>query len=270
MELNEELNPGSAAYVSELIGRLRAAYPDAHCALDYQTPVQLLVAVILSAQCTDERVNLTTPALFARYPTVEDLAAADPDEMEALVRPTGFFRQKARYIRETAARLLADYGGEVPPEMEHLLVLPGVPGWGGVAMGLTAIGASVLASRSASSREWLAIWLAEAALAGGIGIGAMVLKVRRAEGYFLTRPARRFLLSYLPPFGAALVLTFVLVRAGMLSLLPGTWLLLYGTALLTGGAFSVRIIPVMGACFVAAGLLAWTVWYAVHALGVRV
>jgi len=126
MELNEELNPGSAAYVSELIGRLRAAYPNAHCALDYQTPVQLLVAVILSAQCTDERVNLTTPALFARYPTVEDLAAADPDEMEALVRPTGFFRQKARYIRETAARLLADYGGEVPPEMEHLLVLPGV------------------------------------------------------------------------------------------------------------------------------------------------
>ena len=141
--------------------------------------------------------------------------------------------------------------------MERASSFTGVPGWGGVAMGLTAIGASVLASRSASSREWLAIWLAEAALAGGIGIGAMVLKVRRAEGYFLTRPARRFLLSYLPPFGAALVLTFVLVRAGMLSLLPGTWLLLYGTALLTGGAFSVRIIPVMGACFVAAGLLAF-------------
>lgn len=125
-QLNKELNPGSAIYVSELIGRLRAAYPDAHCALDYQTPVQLLVAVILSAQCTDERVNLTTPALFARYPTVEDLAAADPDEIEALVRPTGFFRQKARYIRETAARLLAEYGGEVPPEMDHLLTLPGV------------------------------------------------------------------------------------------------------------------------------------------------
>lgn len=124
--MNKELNPGSAIYVSELIGRLRAAYPDAHCALDYQTPVQLLVAVILSAQCTDERVNLTTPALFARYPTVEDLAAADPDEIEALVRPTGFFRQKARYIRETAARLLAEYGGEVPPEMDHLLTLPGV------------------------------------------------------------------------------------------------------------------------------------------------
>lgn len=102
--MNEELTPGSAEYVAELIARLRATYPDAHCELDYETPVQLLVAVILSAQCTDARVNLTTPALFARYPTVEALAGADPTEMEELVRPTGFYRQKARYIREAAAR----------------------------------------------------------------------------------------------------------------------------------------------------------------------
>jgi endonuclease-3 len=118
--------PGSPAHIAALITRLRAAYPDAHCQLDYETPIQLLVAVILSAQCTDERVNLTTPALFARYPTAEALAAADPAEMEELVRPTGFFRQKARYIRETAARLLAEYGGEVPAEMDSLLTLPGV------------------------------------------------------------------------------------------------------------------------------------------------
>ena len=124
--LNEELTPGSVDYVAELIARLRVAYPDAHCALDYDTPAQFLVAVILSAQCTDERVNLTTPALFARYPTVEALAAADPTEMEELVRPTGFYRQKARHIRETAARLLAAYGGQVPPEMDALLTLPGV------------------------------------------------------------------------------------------------------------------------------------------------
>ncbi len=120
-----ELTP-TPEYVTELIARLRAAYPDAHCALDYETPVQLLVAIILSAQCTDERVNLTTPGLFARYPTVEALAAADPAEMEALVRPTGFYRNKARHIRETAARLLAVYGGDVPPEMDALLTLPGV------------------------------------------------------------------------------------------------------------------------------------------------
>ena len=113
-------------YVTEIITRLRAAYPDAHCALDYETPLQLLAAVILSAQCTDERVNLTTPALFARYPTVEALAAADPAELEAIVRPTGFYRNKARFLRQAAARLLAEYNGEVPPEMDALLSLPGV------------------------------------------------------------------------------------------------------------------------------------------------
>jgi endonuclease-3 len=118
--------PDQSGYVAELIARLRAEYPDAHCALDYTTPVQLLVAVILSAQCTDERVNLTTPALFERYPTVEALAAADLDELEALVRPTGFYRNKARHIRETAQRLLAAYSGEVPPAMDDLLTLPGV------------------------------------------------------------------------------------------------------------------------------------------------
>ena len=114
------------AYVTEVIARLRRAHPDAHCALDYETPLQLLAAVILSAQCTDERVNLTTPALFARYPTAEALAAADPEELEAIVRPTGFYRNKARFLRQTAARLLEEYGGEVPPQMEELLTLPGV------------------------------------------------------------------------------------------------------------------------------------------------
>jgi endonuclease-3 len=114
------------AYVAAIIARLRAAYPDAHCALDYETPIQLLVAVILSAQCTDERVNLTTPALFARYPSAEALAAADPAEMEELVRPTGFYRNKARFIREAAGRILLEYGGEVPPGMDDLLSLPGV------------------------------------------------------------------------------------------------------------------------------------------------
>ncbi len=164
-------------------------------------------------------------------------------------------------IREREIPALHDRAADnldfIRSAMERASSFTGVPGWGGVTMGVTAIGASVLAARAGTVREWLAIWLAEAALAGGIGIGAMVLKVRRAEGYFLTRPARRFLLSYLPPFGAAMVLTLVLVRAGLVSALPGTWLLLYGTALLTGGAFSVRIVPVMGACFVVAGLAAF-------------
>lgn len=115
----------TSEHVTQIIARLRATYPDAHCELDYETPIQLLVATILSAQCTDARVNMTTPALFERFPTVETLAGADPVEMEELVRPTGFYRQKARYIRQTAARLLAEYGGEVPPAMDALLSLPG-------------------------------------------------------------------------------------------------------------------------------------------------
>jgi endonuclease-3 len=114
------------AYVAEVIDRLRLAYPDAHCALNYDTPIQLLVATILSAQCTDERVNLTTPALFARFPTAEALAGADQSDMEELVRPTGFYRQKARYIRESAHLVLHEYGGEVPRAMDDLLRLPGV------------------------------------------------------------------------------------------------------------------------------------------------
>jgi endonuclease-3 len=123
---NQSADIPTDACVTEIIARLRAAYPDAHCALDYETPIQLLVAVILSAQCTDERVNLTTPALFARYPTAEALAAAEQAEMEELVRPTGFYRNKARFIREAAQRILLEYAGEVPPAMDDLLSLPGV------------------------------------------------------------------------------------------------------------------------------------------------
>ncbi len=116
----------TSEHVTQIIARLRATYPDAHCELDYETPIQLLVATILSAQCTDARVNMTTPALFARFPTVEALAGADPVEMEELVRPTGFYRQKARYIREAATRILTEYGGEVPSDLDELLTLPGV------------------------------------------------------------------------------------------------------------------------------------------------
>lgn len=117
---------GTSEHVTQIIARLRATYPDAHCELDYETPIQLLVATILSAQCTDARVNMTTPALFERFPTVEALAGADPVEMEELVRPTGFYRQKARYIREAATRILTEFGGEVPSDLDDLLTLPGV------------------------------------------------------------------------------------------------------------------------------------------------
>lgn len=110
----------------EILVRLKRLYPDAVCSLDYETPVQLLVATILSAQCTDERVNMVTPALFARFPTAEALAAADREELETLVRSTGFYRNKAKNIQGACQKIVTDFGGQVPKTMEELLTLPGV------------------------------------------------------------------------------------------------------------------------------------------------
>jgi endonuclease III len=116
----------AALRIPEIIDRLRQAHPDACCELDHQNPLQLLVATILSAQCTDVRVNQVTPALFARYPTAEALAAAARAELEELVRPTGFYRQKARYIQEASQTILHQHDGQVPAEMDELLSLSGV------------------------------------------------------------------------------------------------------------------------------------------------
>lgn len=110
----------------KILGKLTAEYPDAHCALHHRTPFELLAATILSAQCTDVRVNMVTPALFARYPTARDLAAAEPEEVEDLVRSTGFFRNKTKSLIGMAAAVAEHHGGEVPRDMEALRVLPGV------------------------------------------------------------------------------------------------------------------------------------------------
>lgn len=109
-----------------LLKGLRKLYPDAHCELDYGTPLELLVAVILSAQCTDVRVNKTTKALFKRYRTADDYARASPAELEALIRSCGFYRMKARSIMETARLIRDEHGGKVPDSMEKLLTLRGV------------------------------------------------------------------------------------------------------------------------------------------------
>jgi endonuclease-3 len=109
-----------------LLERLRQAYPDARCALDHQDPYQLVVATVLSAQCTDARVNVTTPALFKRFPDPASLAAGDPAEVEALIRSTGFFRNKARNLLGLAAALMERHGGRVPADKEALARLPGV------------------------------------------------------------------------------------------------------------------------------------------------
>ncbi len=115
-----------AARTAEIVGRLHAGYPDADCALTYSSPWELLVATILSAQCTDERVNAETPALFARFPSPQSFAEADISEIEELVRRTGFFRNKARAIKESAIALVEEFDGRLPQTMEELLTLRGV------------------------------------------------------------------------------------------------------------------------------------------------
>jgi endonuclease-3 len=114
------------ALANEYYDRLAAAYPDAHCALDHRNAFELLVATILSAQCTDARVNMVTPALFARYPTARDLAEADREDVEQLIKSTGFFRNKAKSLLGMARALVERHGGEVPRTMDELTQLPGV------------------------------------------------------------------------------------------------------------------------------------------------
>jgi endonuclease-3 len=105
---------------------LAQLYPDARCALHHENPLQLLVATILSAQCTDARVNLVTPGLFARFPNAKAFATAVPHELETAIQSTGFFRNKARSIRECCKQLVDQYGGKVPATMEELVKLPGI------------------------------------------------------------------------------------------------------------------------------------------------
>ena len=121
-----EISESTDTRVQALIERLKAAYPDAACALRHDNPFQLLVATILSAQCTDERVNKVTPALFARFPDAASLRDSGVEEVEELIRTTGFFHNKTRSLRGAASRIVEAYEGKVPSRMEDLLSLPGV------------------------------------------------------------------------------------------------------------------------------------------------
>src|SRR5215510_9909863 len=153
-----------------------------------------------------------------------------------------------RYIRETMERAA-----------EFIAVL----GWGGVAMGVTAVAAAFLASRQATPRAWLAVWLVEAFIAVAIAAPSAATKAHRANSALLSGPGRKFLLSFAPPIVVGGLLTFALFQTGALTILPGVWLLLYGTAIVTGGAFSVRVVPIMGLCLIllgAAALFAPAAW----------
>lgn len=131
-----------------------------------------------------------------------------------------------------------------------------LPGWGGVVIGVTALAAAAVAMRQAAPRAWLATWLIEALIAVAIALPAAVHKARRAQLPLLAGPGRKFALSFAPPILVGALLTLVLFRLEALAVLPGVWLLLYGTAVVTGGAFSVRVVPVMGLCLMALGAAA--------------
>ena len=146
-----------------------------------------------------------------------------------------------RYIRET---------------MENAAEFTAVPGWGGVAMGVTALVAAYIASRQGSSLGWLAVWLVEAFVAVAIAAPTAATKAHRANSTLFSGPGRKFVLSFAPPIVVGGLLTFALFQFGLLLVLPGLWLLLYGTAIVTGGAFSVRVVPVMGLCLMALGTAA--------------
>jgi endonuclease-3 len=114
------------AHAALIYERLHAAYPDAHCALDFTNAFQLLCATILSAQCTDKRVNMVTPVLFARYPNAAALAAAKQEDVEEIIKSTGFFRNKAKSLIGMASAVVERHGGEIPSDMDSLVKLPGV------------------------------------------------------------------------------------------------------------------------------------------------
>lgn len=117
------MNKKDAIKVVEI---LKNTYPDAKCSLDFKTPFEMLVAVCLSAQCTDDRVNKTTPAIFARFDTPEEFANADIKELEALVHPCGFYKNKAKNLKAAGQKIVADFNGKVPKTMEELMAIPGV------------------------------------------------------------------------------------------------------------------------------------------------
>jgi hypothetical protein len=150
-------------------------------------------------------------------------------------------RDNLRFIRET---------------MERAGSFTAVSGWGGVAMGITAIGAAVIASRQSSPLEWLMTWISEATIAIAIAGWTTVSKARDSGTSLFSGPGRRFVYSFAPPLFAGGLLTLLLVRLGFTGVISGVWLLLYGTGVVTGGAFSIRIVPLMGLCFMVLGTVA--------------
>jgi hypothetical protein len=173
--------------------------------------------------------------------TVQPIRAAHPEPVSL----HSHAMDNLKFIRET---------------MERAGSFTAVPGWGGFAMGVSALIASVIAASQSSREAWLMTWLLEGMFAIALGALAMSRKANLAQVPLLSAPARKFVLSFAPPLMVGALLTLVLYRAGLTGAIPGTWLLLYGTGVVTGGAFSVRVVPVMGLCFMFIGAVALLSW----------
>jgi hypothetical protein len=165
-------------------------------------------------------------------------------------------RDNLRYIRET---------------MERAGSFTAVPGWGGVAIGITALGAAGIASQQSSRSYWLLTWVVEAAVAISIAIWTTISKARAAGTPLFSGPGRRFVYAFAPPLFVGALLTLLMARLSIIGAIAGVWLLLYGTGVVTGGAFSIRIVPLMGLCFIVLGTVAlfcpWTWGNALLAAG---
>src|SRR2546428_572342 len=185
------------------------------------------------------RATTTAGGRARAWGTSRNLPAARPMSSPRPLRDRAV--DDLRFIRQT---------------MERAGSFTAVPGWGQVAVGATALAAAFLAARQPSVELWLATWLGEAIVALVIGGWTMVRKAYAVNDPILSGPGRRFWLSFIPPMAVGGLLTVALYRAGHWHALPGAWLLLYGTGFVTGGAFSVRIVPVMGLCFMLAGAVA--------------
>ena len=177
----------------------------------------------------------------------------------ASVQPIGPGRREPIEIQARAM----DHLQYIRDTMAKASQFTAVPGWGGVAMGVTALIAAFFAARQPTIDAWLAVWFAEGMLAMAIGALAMKRKAEIVGEPLFSAPARKFALSFAPPLLVGALLTVVLYRAGLNGIIPGMWLLLYGTGVVTGGSFSVRVVPVMGLCFMALGAVAMfcPVWW---------
>jgi hypothetical protein len=169
------------------------------------------------------------------------MALPDPSRSHAPVAIADHARDNLRFIRET---------------MERAASFTAVPGWGGVAMGITALGAAAIASRQASPLPWLLTWISEAFIAIIIASWTTYSKARQAGSSLFSGPGRRFVYSFAPPLSVGALLTILHLRSGEIGPIPGMWLLLYGTGVVTGGSFSIRIVPLMGLCFMVLGAVA--------------